>query len=205
MTGLTAAEARRSGRFWRLSLCATLVNFGTVGLVTSLVPFGIDHGLTPVHAAGLLAAFGASQMAGRLGVGLFVDRIDPRLAAAAVAVASAIGFGGLAAGAATLPILLPLVFLAGLMSGADNDLLPFFGTRLFGLRAYGEIYGMLITIALLGNASGIVGYGRLHDALGDYRVALWLSTAAMLAAALLFLTLRDHPLPAAQGAAEPAG
>ena len=204
VTGLTAGEGRRSGRFWRLSACATLVNIGTVGLVTQLVPLGIDRGLSPIDAAWLVTAFGAAQMVGRLGVGAFLDRFSPQLIAAGVAVVSAFGFAGLAAGAATLSTLVPLVFIAGLMGGADNDILPFFGVRLFGLRAYGEIYGMLLSIALFGNAIGIVGYGRLHDVMGDYHLSLWLSCAGMLLAALLFLSLRDRALPAAQGAADGA-
>ena len=83
-----------------------------------------------------------------------------------------------------------LVFMAGLMHGAENDLLPFLASRLFGLRAYGEIFGSILILALIGTAGGIVGWGRLHDATGDYDVALTVATVAMAMAGLLFLTLR---------------
>ena len=204
VAGLTAAEARRSGRFWRLSCSALLVNLATVGLVTQLVPFGIDRGLTPGGAALLLTAYGGSQVVGRLAMGVLIDRFRPQTMAAGVGVISAISFAGLVIDAPGLPLMMALVFGAGLMSGADNDVLPFFGIRLFGLRAFGEVYGMLVTIALVGTATGIVGYGRLHDLTGDYEIALAIGSGAMLLAAILFLTLKDAPLPIASAAAHPA-
>ena len=85
-----------------------------------------------------------------------------------------------------------LVFLAGLMNGAENDLLPFFAARLFGLRAYAEIYGTAMPIALSGTAVGIIGFGRLHDLTGGYTGALTLGCGALLLAAICFLILPDR-------------
>ena len=51
LTGMTGAEARRTPRFWALGATALLINFATVGLVTQMVPFGLDRGLTATQAA----------------------------------------------------------------------------------------------------------------------------------------------------------
>lgn len=190
-TGVTGAAARRDANFWRLAVGALLINMASVGLVTQLVPLGLDRGLDAGDAALLLAAYGASQVAGRLGIGLLIDRLRPQGVAAATATLSALGFAALLVDRPGLGFALAAVFLAGLMHGAEFDLLPFFGVRLFGLRAYGEIYGSMLMVALVGNAVGIVGFGRLHDATGSYQIALAVACVGMALAALLFATLRE--------------
>ncbi|MBB3474992.1 MFS transporter [Sphingomonas sp. BK345] len=190
--GPSARAARREGRFWRLGLTAFCVNFATVGLVTQLVPLGLERGLGEIEAALLVTAFGSAQLVARVAIGALVDRLAPHRVAAAVALLSAAGFALLELSAPGLAALWLIVFLAGLMNGAENDLLPFFAARLFGVGAYGETYGSLLVIALLGTAAGVVGFGRLRDATGAYDLALALGVGAMVAAALLFLSLRPR-------------
>ncbi|MBW6527007.1 MFS transporter [Sphingomonas sp. RHCKR7] len=191
-SGPSARAARREGRFWRLGLTAFCVNFATVGLVTQLVPLGLERGLGAIEAALLVTAFGSAQLVARVVIGALVDRLAPHRVAAAVALLSAAGFALLELRAPGLAALWLIVFLAGLMNGAENDLLPFFAARLFGVGAYGETYGSLLVIALLGTAAGVVGFGRLRDATGAYDLALALGAGAMVAAALLFLSLRQR-------------
>lgn len=203
VTGVTAAEARRDRRFWQVVLSAALVNGATTGLVTQIVPLGLERGLGAGQAALLLTAFGASAIAGRLLIGLLIDRLRPQPVAAGFALVSALAFALLAAGIGGLAPLLLLVFLAGLMNGAENDLLPFLTARLFGLRAYAEIFGTGMPVALVGTGIGVVGFGRLHDAYGDYRLALLVGAGALVAAGLCFLTLGDRALPELRTVAAP--
>lgn len=189
LSGMTGAQARRTPRFWALGATALLINVATVGLVTQMVPFGLDRGLTATQAALLLASYGASQVVGRFGIGVLVDHFPAAWMAAGGAAISAMAFAALQfAGPGFVP-LMALVFAAGLMHGAENDVLPFLASRLFGLKAYGEIYGSLLVMALLGTAGGIVGWGRLHDATGNYGIPLMIATVAMATAGLLFLTM----------------
>lgn len=195
VAGMTAAEARRDPRFWRIVIGAMLVNLATTGLVTQIVPLGLEMGLDSTQASVLLTAFGASAIAGRLLIGALIDRYRPQPAAAAFALVSAIAFVGLAWGSSDLAIALALVFLAGLMNGAENDLLPFLAARLFGLRAFGEIYGSAMPLTLVGTAIGIIGFGRLHDLFNNYDAALIAGAVALLGAGICFLSLRDRTVP----------
>ena len=190
--GMTAAEARRDPRFRRVVAAAMLVNLATTGLVTQIVPLGRELGLSSAQAAVLLTSFGVSAIVGRLLIGALVDRYPPQPAAAAFALVSALAFAGLAWGSSHVAVVLVLVFLAGLMNGAENDLLPYLAARLFGLRAYGEIYGSAMPLTLVGTAIGIIGFGRLHDAFGDYDAALIVGAVALLGAGACFLSLRDR-------------
>ena len=201
VTGLTGAEARRDRRFWQLGVAVALVNVASVGLVTQLVPLGLERGLGAGEAALLLTSYAASQVAGRIAIGGLVDRFAPQRVAAVVALVSAIAFALLLVPAPGFAAMMLLVFLAGLMNGAEHDLLPFLTARLFGLRAYGEVYGSLLPVALAGTAAGIVAFGRLHDAYGRYDPALGLAAVALVLSGLAFLTLRDRALPEAQAAA----
>ncbi len=190
--GVSAATARRDPRFWRLGLTGFFINLGTIGLVTQLVPFGIARGLSVPEAALLLTAFGASQIAARVAFGALIDRISPQRIATVVALVSAGGFAFLQVPGLGLAALAAGVFLAGLMNGAENDLFPFFAARLFGLREYGEIYGTLIVVALVGSGAGIIGFGALHDATGGDGTALALAAIALTVAAVLYAGLRDR-------------
>lgn len=193
--GMSAGEARRDPRFWCVVGGAMLVNLATTGLVTQIVPLGLEMGLSSGEAAVLLTSFGASAIAGRLLIGALIDRVRPQPAAAVFAIVSALAFVALAWGSSNLAIAFVLVFLAGLMNGAENDLLPFLAARLFGLRAFGEIYGSAIPLTLIGTAIGIIGFGRLHDLTGNYDAALIVGAVALLGAGGCFLSLRDRALP----------
>lgn len=199
--GPTAAEVRRDARFWRLGASAFFINLATAGLVTQLVPFGLERGLTAAQAALLLAAFGGAQVVARLVIGALIDHWSPQLIAATVALLSALAFALLEIRAPGFALLMGFVFFAGMMNGAENDLLPFFTARLFGLRAFGEVYGWLVLMALGGTATGIVGFGRLYDATGSYDVALGIASGALTLTAILYLSLRERPLLHAQAAA----
>jgi MFS family permease len=202
--GVTGREARRDRRFWQLGLAVALVNVASVGLVTQLVPLGEERGLDAGAAALLLTSYAASQVAGRVVIGALVDRFAAPRVAGGVALVSAAAFAGLLAPDPGFAAMMLLVFLAGLMNGAEHDLLPFLTARLFGLRAYGEVYGSLLPISLAGTALGIVVFGRIHDAYGHYDPALGIAVAALVGAALAFMMLTDRPLPEAQAAAAAA-
>jgi predicted MFS family arabinose efflux permease len=192
LPGTSAAAARRDRRFWIMVASAWLINAATTGFVTQLVPIGLELKLSAAQAALLLTGFASSAIAGRLLVGWLIDRMRPQPVAAAFAIVSAAAFVALAFAPGGLATIMALVFLAGLMNGAENDLLPFFAARLFGLRAYAEIYGTAIPIALSGTAVGIIGFGRLHDLTGGYSAALTLACGALLLAATCFLILPDR-------------
>ncbi len=192
--GLTGAQARRTATFWRLAISVMLINMATIGLVTQLVPFGIDHGLSAPRAALLLASYGASQIVGRLAIGPLIDRIGAREVAACAAIVSAAGFALLELPGAGFVLLMTAVFVAGVMNGAEHDILPFLVTREFGLLAYGEICGTLLMLSLFGTAAGTIGFGRIHDATGSYSQALTLASLSMLAAAIIFAMLKGRSI-----------
>lgn len=182
--GLRAAVRRPA--FWLLAAIMFLVNAPAAGVLTQLVPLLTAKGLSVAAAAGYLALFAGAVLAGRIGIGWLFDRLSPKHVAAAVTLAGA-------AGCALLLSPVPAAFaaaallLVGLLQGAETDVLGYFVARLFGRAGYGAIYGALFTASLLGTAAGIVGFGQLFAATGDYDIALALAAGVLALAAGLYL------------------
>jgi sugar phosphate permease len=73
------AAASRSRTFWLLSGSFFVCGATTNGLIgTHLIPASMDHGVSEVTAASLLATIGVFDLFGTLGSGWLTDRIDPR-------------------------------------------------------------------------------------------------------------------------------
>ncbi len=77
-----AGLARGAGSldFWLLAGSFSICGFSTYGLViTHLIPFCADHGISAVNAASVLAAIGVFDFMGTLGSGWLTDRYDSRI------------------------------------------------------------------------------------------------------------------------------
>ena len=70
----------RSLDFWLLFVTFAVCGFSTNGLVgTHLIPFCMDHGITEVSAASLLAVMGVFDLIGTTLSGYLTDRFNPRI------------------------------------------------------------------------------------------------------------------------------
>lgn len=192
--GLTAAEARRTGRFWLLTVISFAMAAGLGGVVVHLVPLFRDLGADPLSAAGTASLVGLSSVVGRLGIGLLLDRFPAALVSLAVLALAALGIGlllvdGLAMGAVAAVLL-------GMAAGAEIDLLAYLTAMHFGQRNYGAIYGWQYSVFALGYGLSPFALGKMRDASGDYGAALAMSALLVGIAALLMLGLRQPRRPA---------
>lgn len=186
--GATLRQALRMRAFWVLAFVMILVNAASTGILTQIAPLLSEKGLRAA-APTLISVYALAVLAGRLGVGLLFDRVEAKFVAAAVTAAALIGFLMLTHPAPAAAYAIVCVALIGLMQGAETDVLAFFASRLFGLRAYNTIYGLFFTVSILGSAIGIAGYGALYDAAQNYDLALMLSGGMLTIAAALYLLM----------------
>lgn len=143
-----------------------------------------------VWAASLL---GFAIIAGRLGIGVLVDRFyAPAVAFGILAIAAGACFLLMLAGG-NLALALVAVVLIGLAAGAEVDLVAYLASRYFGLRAYGEIYGWQLGFFALGAGLGPMGVGRLYDATGSYNVGLIACAVGFGVGAILIGVLGRYP------------
>ncbi|MCR6643720.1 MAG: MFS transporter [Terricaulis sp.] len=188
LEGATLAQAARMRAFWLLAVIMLLVNAASTGVLTQIAPLLGEKGLRAA-APTLISVYAMAVLAGRLGVGVLFDRVEPKFVSAAVTAAALVGFVMLMHGAPPIGYAVACVILIGLMQGAEADVLAYFIARLFGLRAYNTIYGVFFTIAIFGSAAGIAGYGRLYDLTSNYNLALGLSGGMLAVAAALYLAM----------------
>ena len=193
LTGVAAASAYRSFRFWVMMLAFFAVSGAATGLLTNVVPLLTTRGLSPSTAAGALSLFGVAVIAGRMLFGWLVDRYW----------APGVGFVFLAPASLAILMLISTalpwawallcLFVVGVATGAEYDLCAYLTARYFGLVAYGRIYGALfITFAAGAGASGPL-LGALFDRYRSYDEILLVIAGGYLSCGALLLTLGGYP------------
>ena len=101
----------------------------------------------------------------------------------------------------------PLLFVAttfiGLAMGAEMSEIAYLCSRYFGVRAFGQIYGLMFSAFMLGGAIGPVMLGLYYDRFGDYLGALYPLPVMAAVATLLVALLGPYPSFEPEAAASP--
>lgn len=184
----------RERDFWLLAFSLFAVAIGGAGLVSQLSPLVQEEGIGAGTAALGVTGYAIGQVFGRIVAGWFLDRSNPRTVAFFFTFLPAIGFIMLAA--IDLPVWAALVAVAliGIQQGAEIDLWAFFASRRFGLARYGTVYGWITAASWIGNATGILTFGWLHDATGNYAAAEGVAAILMVVGAALIARVRIAPV-----------
>ncbi|HEX9869904.1 MAG TPA: MFS transporter [Candidatus Tectomicrobia bacterium] len=191
LTGCTLAEARATTSFWAVALGLFLITAATQGCVVHLTPLLTDRRFSLIQAASVVSLMSLGFLPGMLTSGYLVDRFPSRGVAVGFCVVTATGFALLARASSWGGIVTAAVLL-GVGTGATVQLIPALVGWGFGLRAFGEIYGMLMAAFGLGTVLGPLVVGWLFDLTGSYRLAPGGCLFVALVAAGLMTTVRPH-------------
>ena len=192
LPGQEVSEALKDFRFWLLAAVLLIVSVVTNGVVVHTVPILTDHGYAPNQAAALMIAVGLSTMAGRLLSGYLVDNVFAPYVAAFFFLLPSLGLYFL--GSATLPIL--GIISIGFASGTEVDMIAFLTSRYFGLRRFGQLYGLLFAVFTAGPAIGPYLMGLSFVRLHSYAPVLILFSLGLGIASALVLCLGPYKYPA---------
>jgi predicted MFS family arabinose efflux permease len=179
----------RQGPFWLISLPIMLISIAAYGFVFQFQSVLISVGKDPRTATLLLSVLAFSTMVSRLVVGRLLDSARPTAWSAGIMLLAAVGPLLLLLPAPSLAIAVVAVLLVGISIGAELDLMSFFCARVFGVRQYSVVYGLLSIFFFVGMALGGVAFGAIHDVTGSFRPALVTMSALLVASALLFVML----------------
>jgi MFS family permease len=196
LPGLTAAQALRSNAFVKLAVGFFLVALAASGTIAHIVPMMVDRGMEARSATGALSAAGIALIGGRLMAGYLLDRVFAPYIAVVFFALPLVGIA-LLLGSTAPELTVSAAVLVGLGLGAEVDLIAFLQSRYLGLRAFGEIYGYLFAIFMLGSATGPFLMGMSHQHLHGYAPALWALIAGLLVACLLMSRLGAYRYGAA--------
>ncbi|HEY2399986.1 MAG TPA: MFS transporter [Steroidobacteraceae bacterium] len=186
--GITARAAASSTAFWLLGLAILAISIASIGLVSAFQSVLIERGIAEHTATWFISLLALSVMLSRLAVGRVLDLKHPARSSAIIMGLAAVGSGLLLTPPAT-PVTGLATVLVGFSIGAELDLMAYFCARLFGLRHYAAIYGLLAMFFYVGMALGGFGYGLMRDRLGSYEPALLTTTVLLALGGCLFLRL----------------
>lgn len=190
--GPTAGEVlRTSSQFWLLAIAFFLVVVTANGPLIHAVALLTDRGISIQRATAALSAAGLAMILGRMLAGYCLDKFfGPYVAVVSVAGAM-IGIGLLTiSGRNLIPI--AGTILCGLGMGAEGDIVPYFVSRYFGLRAFGQIYGYLFAVFMVGVGVGPSLLGFSFDRWHSYAPMFLVFEAALFVACVTFLRLGPY-------------
>lgn len=195
LPGASFAEAFRSGVFWALGIAFFFDVIAINGTLTHVVALLTDRGIPLAAAIAALSASGLALLLGRVLSGWCLDRFWGPYVAVCFFVLPMIGIALLASGAGGATPLAGAVAL-GLGIGAEIDLMAFFASRYFGLRAYAKIYGTMFGLFSFGTGLGPMLSGISFDRFHSYVPIFVVYEAMLLVTCAIFLRLGPYPYPA---------
>jgi MFS family permease len=182
---VTRAPALKSGfefrdvlgtrRLWQLTFVFFIITAATGMMLFHLFPIIVESGVSRHDAAKVASLMGIAVIAGRLGSGYLVDRVHAPFLTAACFLITTGGCLIFSMAPHSIFWLIAATIAVGISAGAEIDLLPYFVSRYFGLKSYGQIYAFIFMIYEIGAGGGPFLAGYLHDLQGSYRYALYLA------------------------------
>lgn len=187
--------AVRTPAFWLLASSFFICGATTNGLIgTHLIPASVDHGISEVTAASMLALIGLFDVVGTTASGWLTDRVDSRWL-----LFWYYGLRGLSL--LLLPFALTSTYLAllffivfyGLDWVATVPPTIHLSGAIFGRERAAIVFGWVFACHQFGAASAAFGAGALRTWLGDYQVTFISAGLLCLIASGLVIRIRRSP------------
>jgi MFS family permease len=193
-------EIMRAPTFWILIVGMLLCNLTTTVFSSQLKLILLDRAVPTDRATGMISLYIAGMLAGRLVSGLALDRFPAHIVSGISMAMPAIGIFILASGLTHPLLLLAAVATVGMAVGAELNIGGYLVMRFFRTEIYSTVYSIASAMIGLSSAGGSLLLSATLAATGGYALFLWISGTALLAGALLFLSLGRYrpvnPVPA---------
>jgi len=183
------SELLRDRGFWSVSLPFGLALVAQVGFIVHQVAFLLPQ-LGTGRTSAVVAATSFAAMAGRIALGVVVDRLNQRFTSAASFTSQAAGLGMMLVLPDTPAVLAIGCVVFGLSVGNVITLPALIIQREFAARSFGMVMGLSSTVGYAALAFGPVLLGVARDATGGYGAALAICIALQLMAAVLVVFRR---------------
>lgn len=186
---LTIGQVVRTPQFAAIALTHFACCAAHSGPIFHMVTHAIDRGVPAMAAATVLSAAGLASLSGKVGCGIFADRVGAKrtlvagLALQAVAISLYLLSG-------SLKSFYALAVVFGFAYGGVMPLYAIVVREYFGERIMGSAFGAVSLAATLGMALGPWLGGWAYDALGSYAWMFIGSSAIGLGAVAISLTFR---------------
>lgn len=175
--------------FWVLVLAMLLCNLPQVLVLSQINVLLADNGVATADAAAILPALPMGMLVGRFVCGAAIDRFPPHLVATISLAIPSLGLFLLASELDTIPMLTFGVFCVGLAYGAEGDLVAYIVSRVFGVKVYSSVMGLMTAAIAIASSSGALVLGWTLRQSDTFTLFLQITGVAVLGGSLLFLLL----------------
>ena len=192
----TRQQAMRTSTFWLLSLYTVLIFPVQAGVSLYQAPNLIEHGISPMTAATVIATFSTMSAVAGLGVGFLPRHWPVRYLLGIAALSMGLGTYGFI-GVSSMSVAYVAAGLFGIGIGGVLAVLPLAWADYFGRQSYGAIRGVALSMQVLAQAAGPVAAGLMRDFTGSYTLSLTIFSIIAGLAAVAALAARRPGITAA--------
>jgi MFS family permease len=182
---MSRAKLMRSMAFWTISIPFALALVAQIGFIVHQIAL-LEPKIGRANAGLAVSVMTFMAIAGRLGLGMVVDRFDPRLVTAASFAGQAVALLIILQSDA-VPIVLAACALFGLSVGNLITLPPLIIHREFSAASFVVVMGLSNAVSGTIGALGPGLVGLVRSWMGDYDTALALCMALELIAAVIVI------------------
>lgn len=192
--GLTLREAVRDRRLQRLTLAIVLQTVMSTAMAVLAVPVLISLGISKTEAVVMVGLVGLASLAGKLGAGVLVDRIQASFLPLAGFALPALGFGLMLLSKGDPLLLTAGLVCIGLAGGATLQMANYLVSRYAGVRHFGKIFGIVSSLMGLAGGIGPLVGGLIFDFTGGYVALMVAGIPLALIAGLAVYGLGPYPV-----------
>lgn len=181
----------RTADFWLIAGGAGILLGADQALLTSMIPYGTDRGLSLTQASLLMSCLTFSAIAGKLAIGALADRVDKRLLFGAVAACNFLFLVVLLLGPGYV-VLLIACCLIGLAIGGTYPLWMTMTADRFGSASFGAVMGTMNLVTMPFSMIAVSYIGRTFDTTGSYDQAFVIFMVTAVISTLLILRVKPR-------------
>lgn len=193
---LRSSDILLSKGFWIPCLALAAVSGTSQALVVTLVPYGVQLGMTPVAAALPISVFAIIAALTKVVAGLLADRVNQR--ALLIIAVLAVTFCWLSLALFALPaVLFAAAGMGGIALGCALPTAAGLVANNFGSARFGQVmgWGYALTAALL--LSAVIFAGTMFDRTRSYHISFVVFAALLACISLLVISVSPFRKPAA--------
>lgn len=183
--GFLLSQAVKTSSFWGILVCAVSISMCINTLLFNISPHLTDIGYSTRFSANIVAMSMGSLAIFKVILGQLYDKLGLRIATTISCFATLFGLVGLIF--ANIYIVFPIIILCvGLGCSSNTMANPIITQKLFGLRDYSSIYGILTSVSALGGVIAPIINGYIFDVTGSYNLAFMVMIGVASIAILIY-------------------
>ena len=190
--GFTRAEALKTRAFWMVSFSWLFMALALWAVSLHLVNLLTDKGIPVITAASVAGVIGGVSIVGRLSGGFLSDKVGRKSVILIGFILQLIGTSlFLFSGEVWEFFLSSGVF--GLGAGLWCGTMPCLPADLYGAKATGSIFGLMVLFAGVGIALGPIAGGYIFDVTSSYTYMMWMCICSIILS-IVFVVLMKPPV-----------